>query len=131
MSEQVFSREFWRLGHRRPWWQWNVITLFVPLFLLVWIREFLRVPQGATWLLCVGVLTAWFLIPALALPIPWRDAADSGHQADDAASNGSRAGYLLAAIAMFLLVALAGGITAGACSIVAALLYAAAIRPVR
>ena len=22
----------WRLGHHRPWWQWNVITLFVSLF---------------------------------------------------------------------------------------------------
>jgi hypothetical protein len=25
----------WRLGHHRPWWQWNVLTLAAALFVLI------------------------------------------------------------------------------------------------
>jgi hypothetical protein len=128
MDEQVFSKEFWRLGHRRPWWQWNVITLFVPLFLLVWIREFLRVPQGVTWLMCMAVLAAWFALPPLFMPSQ-EQAADSARPTVDApASDGVHHGYLLAAAAMFGCVVLAGGVVAGALSVLAAMLYAAAVR---
>src|SRR5690606_4833722 len=57
--------DFWRQGHKRPWWQWNVITLFVPLFLLVWIREFGKLSQGVTWMTCVALIGAWVFFPAI------------------------------------------------------------------
>jgi hypothetical protein len=128
MNGQVFSKEFWRLGHRRPWWQWNVITLFVPLFLLVWVRELLRVPQGVTWLMSMAVLAAWFLLPMILLP-PSEPKTRSDSAAGDKASTAAsvRPGYLISAMVMFVCVMLVGGIAAGVFSILAAMLYAAAV----
>jgi hypothetical protein len=57
--------DFWRQGHRRPWWQWNVITLFVSLFVLIWIRELAGISQTATWMICVLVIAAWAITPAI------------------------------------------------------------------
>ena len=127
MNEQVFSKEFWRLGHRRPWWQWNVITLFVPLFLLVWIREFLRVPQGVTWLTSMAVVAAWFLLPMLLLPPSLGRDNPANATPGAPATGGVRHGYLLSAAVMFGCVMLVGGMAAGAFSILAAMLYAAAV----
>jgi len=53
----------WRLGHRRPWWQWNVITLMVALFVLVWLRELSNMDYYVAWLWCAIVLSAWLLFP--------------------------------------------------------------------
>jgi hypothetical protein len=127
MNEQIFSKQFWRLGHRRPWWQWNVITLFVPLFLLVWIRELFRVPQGVSWLMCMAVLAAWFFLPMLLIPSSDPSADSSTTAVNSPASDGVRHGYLLAAVAMFGCVMIFGGIVAGAFSVLAAMLYAAAV----
>jgi hypothetical protein len=71
-SPQVGTREYWRLGHRRPWWQWNVLTLFAMLFALIWARELIPLSQTATWMLCIAVLGAWSIGPALILGPPIR-----------------------------------------------------------
>ena len=55
--------DLWRQGHRRPWWQWNVLTLFASLFILIWARELAGISQEATWLLCIAALGLWFLYP--------------------------------------------------------------------
>jgi hypothetical protein len=128
MSEEVFSKEFWRLGHRRRWWQWNVITLFVPLFLLVWMRELLRLTQPATWLMSLAVLTAWFLAPMLLIQAPENGGGIAGSKADAPPADGLRFGYLLASATMFGCVLLVGGAAAGAFSVLAAMLYAAAVK---
>jgi len=128
MSEQVFSKEFWRLGHRRPWWQWNVITLFVPLFLLVWMRELLRLTQPATWLMSLAVLTAWFLAPMLFIQAPEDERAIAGAEPGAPPADGLHFGYLLASAAMFGCVLVVGGAAAGAFSVLAAMLYAAAVK---
>jgi hypothetical protein len=57
--------DFWRQGHKRPWWQWNVITLFVSLFVLTWFRELAGISQTATWITCVTVIGAWVITPAI------------------------------------------------------------------
>ena len=61
----ALDNEQWRLGHRRPWWQWNVITLMVALFALVWLRELSNMDYYATWLLSAIVLVAWSLFPLI------------------------------------------------------------------
>lgn len=61
----VGSREFWRLGHRRRWWQWNVLTLFSGLFLLVWARELFGLSQTNTWMTCVSIVALWAFAPLL------------------------------------------------------------------
>jgi hypothetical protein len=55
----------WRLGHRRPWWQWNVITLFGALFVLIWVREVTSMSYTFTLVSSVIVFTLWVLLPEL------------------------------------------------------------------
>ena len=132
MSDDITSREFWRRGHRRPWWQWNVLTLFAALFLLIWARELLRLPQTATWMICVLLILAWATIPAILLVD--RHAKDEPHfppHADVAKSNGVRPGYLAASAALFIAVGWVGGFFAAALSVIAAMVYAAATRSPR
>lgn len=49
---------------RRPWWRWNIIALFVALFLLAWVRELLGLSPLATWLSVFLVFGLWALAPA-------------------------------------------------------------------
>jgi hypothetical protein len=129
MSDDIGSREFWRLGHRRPWWQWNVITLLAALFVLVWARELLRLPQTATWLMCVGIVAAWFAVPAILLADrPKEEVVLVPVDAEEPGVNRLRPGYFIAAAAMFGAVVLTGGWVAGLFSVLAAVLYAAATR---
>lgn len=65
---EVGTREFWRLGHRRRWWQWNVRTLFGGLFSLVWARELFNMTQTNTWMTCVLVVALWAFAPLLFIP---------------------------------------------------------------
>lgn len=53
---------------RRPWWRWNVITLGVALFLLVWLRELLRWQSGAVWLSVFTVAIVWLVAPLFFVP---------------------------------------------------------------
>ena len=61
----TLNKDQWRLGHRRPWWQWNVLTLFAALFVLVWARELLSLHYMLTWSLFVAVFVVWLLSPLL------------------------------------------------------------------
>jgi hypothetical protein len=61
----ALNKDQWRLGHRRPWWQWNVLTLFAALFVLVWVRELVSLHYVVTWLLCAAVLAVWLILPFL------------------------------------------------------------------
>lgn len=58
------DKKQWRLGHKRPWWQWNVLTLFAALFVLIWAREILSLKLGSAALLCFAVFMTWGLLPA-------------------------------------------------------------------
>jgi hypothetical protein len=55
----------WRLGHRRPWWQWNVITLCVALFALAWTREIMSFGGTTTLVSSVLVFAFWAVLPDL------------------------------------------------------------------
>jgi hypothetical protein len=112
-------RDAWRLGHRRPWWQWNVLSLFVPLFLLVWLRELAGLPTGPTWLLCLGILAAWAVAPLLILapqappPDQHRDGASAAtpfrpRDADDALSASRFLAVGAAMVLLIVVLALAG-----------------------
>jgi hypothetical protein len=59
----MLDQEQWRLGHRRPWWQWNVITLCVALFALVWARELWDLDKEATIGLCFAIVVVWLIVP--------------------------------------------------------------------
>jgi hypothetical protein len=117
------------MGHRRPWWQWNVVTLFVALFVLVWARELLRLNQTATWLTCVCLLLAWAIGPSIYLG-PGERREEMPRETTDELSDdvGLRFGYMLAAFAMFGAVVLTGGFVAAIFSMLAAILYAAAVQ---
>lgn len=56
--------ELWDRGHKRPWWCFNVLTLFGMLFVLVWIRYLLDLQQGTTILLTVVVVIVWLVLGA-------------------------------------------------------------------
>lgn len=62
--------DLWQRGHRRPWWYFNVLTLFGALFVLVWLRFLFDLPQGATIFLTVLVLVGWFILGAVFQPMP-------------------------------------------------------------
>jgi hypothetical protein len=130
----------WRLGHRRPWWQWNVLTLFVLLFLLVWVRELGRLPNAVTWLICVTMLIAWGCGPLLAMePAPRQQGprryepsptGDGRETSRTSSSTNSLARVLAftAALAMFVGVFLLGGFVVLLLAGFGALLLAAAGR---
>jgi hypothetical protein len=123
------AQDPWRMGHRRPWWQWNVVTLFVALFLLVWVRELFRLSQTATWVTCVGLLFAWLMGPAFYVGFS-DQREDRPFEGTDMQGGGLglRAGYMLAAFAMFGAVILTGGFIAAIFSLLAAMMYAAAVQ---
>jgi hypothetical protein len=120
-------RDLWRLGHRRPWWQWNVITLFVALFVLVWVRELARLPQTASWIICVGILTAWGFGPLLALEPRSESWVDLDPKRTDSPKTGAwRMFAFAAAIAMFIGVFVLGGLFVCVLALLGALLFAVA-----
>jgi hypothetical protein len=110
----------WRLGHHRPWWQWNVITLFVSLFVLIWARELLRISQTATWMLCVAVITAWALVPAFA--VEWQLSEGIGQ------SGYGRVAAYLGSLATLVGIMAFAGIHIGIFSVLAVILMAVAVR---
>lgn len=117
----------WRLGHHRPWWQWNVITLFVSLFILIWARELLRISQTATWMLCVAVFCVWALAPAIVEAITAVD--DSAGEKNDArASVAGRAVAYLGSLAILVGIMAYAGIHIGIFSVLAVILMAVAVR---
>lgn len=66
----MLDNDKWRLGHHRPWWQWNVLTLAAALFALIWSRELFELERGV-WPLCVLIFFVWLVIP-IAVPEPAR-----------------------------------------------------------
>lgn len=56
-------------GHKRPWWDFNVLTLFAALFVLVWIRFLFEMQQGATITMTLLVIIGWILLGAFAQPV--------------------------------------------------------------
>jgi mannose-6-phosphate isomerase-like protein (cupin superfamily) len=58
-----------RRGHKRPWWDFNVLTLFASLFVLVWIRFLFDLHQGATITMTLLVIFGWILLGAFAQPV--------------------------------------------------------------
>ena len=110
--------DFWRQGHKRPWWQWNVVTLFVPLFLLVWIREFGRLSQRSTWVTCVALILAWVLVPAI---------VESLRQGEE--GQGVRALAYLGSLGILVGIMAFAGIHVGIFSVLAVILMAIAVRP--
>jgi mannose-6-phosphate isomerase-like protein (cupin superfamily) len=58
-----------RLGHKRPWWDFNVLTLLASLFVLVWIRYLFDLQQGATIMLTLMAIFGWILLGAFAQPV--------------------------------------------------------------
>ena len=51
---------------RRPWWRWNLITLAVVLFVLLWTRELFQFAPSLTWLAAMTVFFLWAVAP-----LPW------------------------------------------------------------
>lgn len=49
---------------RRPWWRWNLITLAVALFVLMWVREISGAPPSLAWMGVITVFFLWGLGPA-------------------------------------------------------------------
>ncbi|HEX6961156.1 MAG TPA: hypothetical protein VF175_04770 [Lacipirellula sp.] len=111
------AQDPWRMGHRRPWWQWNVITLFVVLFALVWARELLHLGQSLTWLTCAAALAAWSLGP-----IGWR----GWHEGTPA----GKVSALCTALSLLMLavIFLEAGRDAGILSFAAVVLFGIAVR---
>ncbi|MBA4106945.1 MAG: hypothetical protein C0485_14440 [Pirellula sp.] len=119
--------DFWRLGHKRPWWQWNVITLFVSLFALTWVRELAGVSQTATWMICVAVFCVWMLAPAIVETITAVDDA-AGERTDARASVAGRAVAYLGSLAILVGIMAYAGIHIGIFSVLAVILMAVAVR---
>jgi quinol-cytochrome oxidoreductase complex cytochrome b subunit len=112
----------WRLGHRRPWWQWNVLTLFGALFALVWLREMAELSSGATWFVCLFVFAVWVLAPMPSLePAPTRD--------NEPSPAVPRALAVALAIMTFVGVYALGGLAVCALALLGAMFYAMAVRP--
>ncbi len=114
--------DFWRQGHKRPWWQWNVITLFVALFVLIWFRELAGISQTATWMICVAVIAVWALGPAFSLELITIDAFGP-----DRTSAGRVTAYL-GSLAILVGIMAFAGIHIGIFSVLAAILMAIAAR---
>lgn len=112
----------WRLGHHRPWWQWNVITLFVSLFVLIWARELLRISQTATWMLCVAVFCIWAIAPAFAVEVITVDGFGRNR------STAPRVMAYLGSLGILVGIMAFAGIHIGIFSVLAAILMAIAVR---
>lgn len=50
---------------RRPWWRWNLFTLFAVLFVYVWVRELLSWTAGITFLGLMAIFIIWILVPVI------------------------------------------------------------------
>ncbi len=125
--------DFWRLGHKRPWWQWNVITLFVSLFALTWVRELARISQTATWMICVGVFSLWVLVPAIVEAINAVDSTATGDgtvggRTDARPPTVGRAVAYLGSLAILVGIMAYAGIHIGIFSVLAVILMAIAVR---
>ena len=48
---------------RRPWWRWNLITLAIVLFVLLWTRELLQFDPSSVWLSAGTIIFLWTIIP--------------------------------------------------------------------
>ena len=114
--------DFWRQGHKRPWWQWNVITLFVALFVLIWIRELAGISQTATWMICVAVIAAWALVPAFTV-----DIISTERSGTNQAVAGKVMAYL-GSLAILVGIMAFAGIHIGIFSVLAVILMAIAVR---
>ena len=112
----------WRLGHHRPWWQWNVITLFVSLFVLIWFRELAGISQTATWMTCVAVFCVWALAPAIF------EAITAADNADGRAPAAARVAAYLGSLATLVGIMAFAGIHIGIFSVLAVILMAIAVR---
>ena len=119
--------DFWRLGHKRPWWQWNVITLFVSLFALTWFRELAGVSQTATWMICVAVFSLWMLAPAIVEAITAVDSS-AFESTDTRAPTVGRAVAYLGSLAILVGIMAYAGIHIGIFSVLAVILMAVAVR---
>lgn len=51
---------------RRPWWRWNLISLAIVLFILLWTRELLQFTPSSAWVMAGSIFFLWAMIP-----IPW------------------------------------------------------------
>jgi hypothetical protein len=109
--------DFWRQGHKRPWWQWNVITLFVSLFVLTWFRELAGISQTATWITCVMIIGAWGITPAI---------IDAFQQTGG--GQGVRVMAYLGSLAILVGIMAFAGIHIGIFSVLAVILMAVAVR---
>jgi hypothetical protein len=112
----------WRLGHHRPWWQWNVITLFVSLFVLIWFRELAGISQTATWMTCVAVFCVWALAPAFAVELITVDGFGRNR------STAARVLAYLGSLATLVGIMAFAGIHIGIFSVLAVILMAIAVR---
>jgi hypothetical protein len=112
----------WRLGHHRPWWQWNVITLFVSLFVLIWFRELAGISQTATWMICVAVFCVWALAPAFAVELITVDGFGRNR------STAARVVAYLGSLATLVGIMAFAGIHIGIFSVLAVILMAIAVR---
>jgi hypothetical protein len=132
----------WRLGHRRPWWQWNVLTLFVALFALVWLRELAELSSGMTWILCLFVFAIWTLGPLPSVEPPPPRPRPVKPRRHDAFPLGRAPAYeveppptwpraiaVALAIMTFVGVFALGGLAVCLLSLLGAMLYAMAVRP--
>lgn len=72
----MLDKDKWRLGHRRPWWQWNVLTLAAALFALIWSRELFEL-QHSVWPFCLLIFFLWLIIPVSISQPPRTPAGDS------------------------------------------------------
>lgn len=56
----------------RSWWRWNLITLTVALFVLIWVREIGQISLSMTWTMVATVFGVWYLAPSLLAGVaPW------------------------------------------------------------
>lgn len=49
---------------KRPWWKWNLVTLAVVLFVLMWVRELTGMGPGFSISVVLGVCLLWWIAPA-------------------------------------------------------------------
>lgn len=80
-SSKAKQRDGFVVG--RPWWRWNLITLTVALFVLLWVREIGQIPLSMTWTIVATVFGVWYLVPSLfagVMPWPLSILGEVGHR---------------------------------------------------
>jgi hypothetical protein len=78
---------------RRPWWRWNIITLAVALFVLVWVRELLGFGAGATWTCVFSIFLVWAVGPMLAVPTSLTTMAEAPRRGDQPSDSNPAPGW--------------------------------------